>query len=138
MDVRYLAATALALLLAACAPAGLQSLGGNLTGGWHATYGPIQFVLTVQPNGAYTETQTSGGVMTQQTGMIQPAGPGQVAFTVQDWQPKSQSLPGAGGQVVTVPVQPPPGGVYRIQFSGPDAFTLQDTTYGGVITYTRG
>jgi hypothetical protein len=97
--------------------------------------------LTVQPNGAYIETQRSGSLMTQQQGEIQSAGEGVIAFTVDEWQPRTMPryVPtGMGGGYWTqVPTTRPPGGVWRVRFNGPNSVTMTDVRLGGSITYTR-
>ena len=113
----------------------------SLTGSWRGVTLGIQFQLTVQPNGAYIETESKGALMTQQTGSIKQAGPGMIAFTVEDWQPKTmpQYHPTGtvGGYYTQAPTSRPPGGVYRLVFAGPNAFTLTDVRLGGAITFNR-
>jgi len=125
---RYLpsAALAAALVLGASTAAQAQSL----TGSWQGFAQGIQFNLVVQPDGAYSETQRSGSLMTMQSGVIQAAGAGEIAFVVEDWQPKD--LPYGGGQTTK-----PPGGIWSVQFNGPNSVTMQDVRLHGVVTFTR-
>ena len=140
MAVRRLGLVVAALVASCSAPA-LQTAGGSMTGTWQGAYQGVQIQLVVQPSGTYSETQTVGSAMTMVSGQIEPAGPGEVTFTVQDWQPRTQNVyhptGTVGGYYSQDPVAPPPGGTYKLQFAGANAFTLQDVTYGGVITYTR-
>ena len=86
----------------------------SLTGSWQGAAMGILFQLTVQPNGAYIETQRSGTLMTQQQGEVRSAGQGMIAFTVDDWQPKTmpQYHPTGtvGGYYTQIPTSRPPGG----------------------------
>jgi hypothetical protein len=113
----------------------------SLTGSWRGVAMGVLFQLTVQPDRAYIESQSNGTLMTQQSGTIQAAGPGMIGFTVVDWQPKTmpQYHPTGtvGGYYTQVPTSRPPGGVWRLQFNGPNAFTLTDVRLGGSITFTR-
>jgi len=130
-------AAATAFILAAGA-AHAQSLAGS----WRGVAMGVAFQLTVQPNGAYIETETKGALMTQQSGAIQPAGAGMIGFTVVNWAPRTmpQYHPTGtvGGYYTQVPTSRPPGGVYRIVWNGPNAFTLTDVRLGGSITFIRG
>src|SRR5258708_10176398 len=89
---KWLAPALLAGAMMTAAPAGLAE-GGSLVGSWRALANiggaPVEFDLVVQPNGAFSETQRSGSMMTMQTGEVQQAGAGMVIFVVEDWQPKS-------------------------------------------------
>ena len=114
----------------------------SLTGSWRGVAMGVAFQLTVQPNGAYIETESKGTLMTQQTGAIQSAGAGMIGFTVADWAPKTMSqyhpTGTVGGYYTQAPTSRPPGGVYRIVWNGPNAFTLTDVRLGGSITFIRG
>jgi opacity protein-like surface antigen len=124
---RYLAG---AVLAAAVALGASVAQAQSLTGSWQGFAQGIQFNLVVQPNGAYSETQRSGSLMTMQTGVIQSAGAGEIAFVVQDWQPRQMPYT---GQLAAKP----PGGIWRIQFNGPNSVTMQDVRLGGSVTFTR-
>jgi len=102
----------------------------SLVGSWQGFAQGIQFNLVVQPNGAYSETQRSGSLMTMQEGVIQQAGPGQIAFVVENWQPQYQPYT---GQASTRP----PGGVWAVHFNGPNSVTLQDVRLHGVVVFNR-
>ncbi len=134
---RVAAIAAAAAFILAAGAADAQSL----TGSWRGVAMGYFFQLTVQPNGAYIETESKGTLMTQQTGAIEQAGPGMIAFTVEDWQPKTmpQYHPTGtiGGYYTQVPTSRPPGGVYHLVFDGPNAFTLTDVRLGGSITFSR-
>ncbi len=114
----------------------------SFTGSWRGVAMGIAFQLTVQPNGAYIETESKGTLMTQQSGAIQSAGAGMIGFTVVDWSPKTMPQYHAtgtvGGYYTQIPTSRPPGGVYRIVWNGPNAFTLTDVSLGGSITFMRG
>jgi hypothetical protein len=121
--------------------AGGAAHGQTLTGSWRGAALGVLFQLTVQPNGAYIESQSKGSLMTQQTGAIESAGPGMIAFTVEDWQPKTmpQYHPTGtvGGYYTQVPMGKPPGGVWRIRWNSPSSFTLTDVRLGGSLTFNR-
>lgn len=124
---RYLTSAVLAAAVTLGASAAQAQ---SLTGSWQGAAQGVQFNLVVQPDGAYSETQRSGSLMTMQTGVIQSAGAGEIAFVVQDWQPRN--LPYTGEQTTK-----PPGGIWRIRFNGPNSVTMQDVRLGGSVTFTR-
>jgi hypothetical protein len=124
---RYLSG---AVLAAAVTLAASAAQAQSLTGSWQGFAQGIQFNLVVQPDGAYSETQRSGSLMTMQEGVIQSAGAGEIAFVVQNWQPQQE--PYTGQQTTK-----PPGGIWRVQFNGPNSVTMQDARLGGVVTFTR-
>jgi hypothetical protein len=134
---RALAAIAAVALAAAAGAAQAQSLAGS----WVGTAMGVGFQLTVQPNGAYIETERKGALMTQQTGVIRQTGAGVISFVVENWSPKTMPVYHAtgtvGGYYTQQPTSKPPGGTYRIVWRGPTSFTLTDTTYGGSITFQR-
>ena len=113
----------------------------SLTGSWQGMAMGIGVQLTVQPNGAYIETQRSGTLMTQQQGEIQSAGAGMIAFTVDDWQPRTMPVyhptGTVGGYYTQAPTSKPPGGVWRLHWNSPSSFTLTDARLGGSITFNR-
>ena len=113
----------------------------SLTGSWRGAAMGMFVQLTVQPGGRYIETQRSGAIMTQQSGEVRPAGPGLVAFTVEDWRPRTMPryVPtgSSGGYWIQTPTTRPPGGVWRMRFNGPNSVTFTDARLGGSITYTR-
>ena len=125
---------------AAAPPADTASL-ASLAGSWQGSADGVSFQLIVQPNGAYSEIQTMGALMTQQTGVIQQTGPGVVTFVVQDWSPKTQPVYHAtgtvGGYDTQQPVGKPPGGTWQVQFDGPNAFSLKDVNLGGIVAFSR-
>ena len=113
----------------------------SLTGSWRGVAMGVLFQLTVQPNGSYIESQSKGSLMTQQTGAIEAAGPGMIAFTVVNWAPRTmpQYHPTGtvGGYYTQVPTSRPPGGVWRLVWNGPNSFTLTDVRLGGSLTFNR-
>jgi hypothetical protein len=113
----------------------------SLTGSWQGMAMGVLVQLTVQPSGAYIETQRSGSLMTQQQGAIQSAGAGMIAFTVDDWQPRTMPVyhptGTVGGYYTQQPTTRPPGGVWRLHWNGPSSFTLTDVRLGGSITFDR-
>lgn len=119
--------------------------GGDLVGSWRALANiggaPVEFDLVMQPNGAYSETERSGSMMTMQTGEVRQAGPGMIIFVVEDWQPRTMPVYHAtgtvGGYYTQEPTSKPPGGTWRIQFNGPNSVTMQDANLGGVLTFSR-
>jgi hypothetical protein len=119
-----------AVLGAAAVMAASAAQAQSLAGSWQGSAQGILFELVVQPDGAYSETQRSGSLMTMQTGVIQSAGAGEIAFVVEDWQPRT--MPYTGQQT-----SKPPGGIWRVQFNGPNSVTMQDVRLGGVVTFTR-
>jgi hypothetical protein len=122
---------------AASEPVNIASLAGT----WQGSADGVSFQLIVQPNGAYSEIQTAGALMTQQSGIIQQTGSGVVTFVVQDWSPKTQGVyhptGTVGGYDTQQPVGKPAGGTWQVQFNGPNAFSLKDVNLNGIIAFSR-
>lgn len=128
---------------AAALPAHAQ--GGNLVGSWRAMAAPggvpVEFDLVVQPSGAYSETERSASLMTMQTGEVRQAGPGMIAFVVEQWAPQTMPVYHPTGTVsgyyTQEPTSKPPGGVWRLTWNGPNSVTMQDVDLGGAVTFQR-
>lgn len=129
-----------ALMTMAAAPAA-HAQTPSLAGTWQGVYQGVAFELVVQPNGAFSETERSGQMMTMQTGVLQNTGPNMITFVIQDWQPRTMPQYHAtgtvGGYYTQEPTSKPPGGTYRLQFNSPNSVTMQDVAMGGVITFQR-
>ena len=129
-----------ALMVLAAAP-GAEAQGPSLSGTWQGVYQGVAFELVVQPDGAFSETERAGQMMTMQTGVIRATGPGVITFVVEDWQPRTmpQYRPTGtvGGYYTQEPTSKPPGGTYRIRFNSPNSVTMQDVSMGGVIVFQR-
>jgi hypothetical protein len=112
-----------------------------MAGSWQGTFQGITVRLVVTPQMGFSEQQIMGQLMTMQSGEIRAAGPGLVAFVVEDWQPRTMPryhpTGTVGGYYTQEPMAKPPGGVWRITFQGADAMTMQDARLGGVILMRR-
>jgi hypothetical protein len=132
------AAGALALLIFGSA-AGAEE--PTLVGSWRGFAQGVTFNLVVDADGSYSEQAIAGSVMTLQQGHYQFVAPGIVTFVVEEWEPKTQPVyhptGTVGGYYTDEPVAKPPGGTWRIQFTSPDSFTMQDVNFGGVVVFHR-
>ena len=113
----------------------------SLTGSWRGVAMGVTFTMTVQPNGAFVQSQQKGTLMTQQTGVVRSAAAGMVSFVVENWQPRTQPIYHAtgtvGGYYTQQATAKPPGGTWRLQFNGPNSVTMTDVNLGGSITFNR-
>jgi hypothetical protein len=143
--MRRLVVLSTVLLVAFLGLAGASAQQNPFAGNWRGVAQvnrtSVTFNLLMGADQRYSEQQVLGPYMTMQTGRYSFPGQGVIAFQVEDWQPKTQSVyhpTGAtGGYYTQQPVPRPPGGVFRFQFTSPDSFTLQDVNLGGVITFNR-
>ena len=129
-----------AFAVGAASAQGLSPMAGK----WRGVYQGVSFELIVSPDGRFSEQERMGQLMTMQTGVLRPLGPGVIAFVVEDWQPRTRQVyhpnPGVGdtgGYYTTEPNARPPGGTYRVRLDGQGDMTMQDTQMGGQITFHR-
>jgi hypothetical protein len=137
---RIAAAAALAVL-ASQAHAQDASLAGSWQGVVQVQGVRVDFALTVQPNGAFTETEATGTLRTMQSGEIRQTAPGVVTFIVEDWQPRTMPTYHAtgttGGFYTQTLTSKPPGGTWALIWQGQNTVTLRDVNGGGAVTFTR-
>jgi|SRR5580658_2427978 len=134
---KLLAALA-ALMLALTATAAYAQ---SLTGTWRGVAMGVTFTLTVQPNGAYVETQQKGALRNQQSGVVRSTGAGIITFVVQNWAPKTMPVYHAtgtvGGYTTQTPMAKPAGGTWRLHFNSANSFTITDVNLGGSVIFNR-
>ena len=132
---------ALALISSVAAAAQPPSLVGAWRGVAQVRGVTVEFDLVIQPNGAFTETERTQTLMTMQTGQTHILAPNLVAFVIQDWRPRTMPVyrpNGAiGGYYSQQPTSKPPGGTWRMTWRGPNSVVLQDTVFGGAVTFNR-
>lgn len=115
-----------------------------LVGSWRgsAPSAPgVTFNLVVGADHSYSEQAVAGSLMTLQQGHYQVVAPDVVTFVVEEWKPRTYSVyhptGTVGGYYTDEPVAKPPGGTWRIQFTSPDSFTMQDVNFGGMAVFNR-
>jgi hypothetical protein len=139
VDMKILVAVGALALLTFGSAAGAQE--PSLVGSWRGFAQGLTFNLVIGADGSYSEQAIAGSLMTLQQGHIQVVGPGMITFIVEDWEPKTQPVyhptGTVGGYYTDEPVAKPPGGTWRIQFTSPDSFTMEDVNFGGVIVFNR-
>lgn len=116
----------------------------TLVGSWHgfAPSAPgVAFNLVVGADHSYSEQTVAGSLMTLQQGHYEVVAPDVVAFVVENWEPKTRPVyhptGTVGGYYTQEPLAKPPGGTWRIRFTSPDSFTMQDVNFGGVAVFNR-
>ena len=122
------------------------SASNSIIGAWR---GPLtmngmecQIGVVLQSDGHYSSTQkcTNMGVPyppARQTGTYKKAANNTVSFQVEDWEPKTQILPGPNGGPTKFELPKPPGGTYMYKFTSANTSVWRDLSTGGSITYTR-
>lgn len=135
------AVLAIAAAMAIAAGGAAHAQGSGMAGSWRGFAQGVTFNLVVGADGSFSEQEVMGPMMTMQTGVIQPTGPGVVTFVVRDWEPKSHPVyhptGTVGGYTTQEPNARPPGGTWRVRFEDPNVMTLQDVNLGGSVTFQR-
>lgn len=129
------AAMALYLALAAQLAAG-QNLMGKWVGSAVVNGQRISFTMTVTAGNHYIETAQAGSLMTTQSGTYVFTN-GLLVRNVIDWNPKQQMVMNPPLGTKSVPVARPPGGSFKVTFTGPNTMVLQDVNLKGTLTYQR-
>lgn len=128
--------TASVLLLAKPAAAA-RSLVGTWEGTFTANDVRCSMQSIYQSDKTYSELLHCGTLMTHQSGTYVVHGD-LLVRSVEDWDPKQQWVVGACvGCGYWETLAKPPGGSYKITFSGANTLTLHDVNLGGAITMHR-
>jgi hypothetical protein len=137
------AAAGLAFVLAGCGVGAAPGL-ASMVGAWHVTYQGVQLQLTVDTDGSFHESRTSGAQTTYLSGYVRDQGQGIVNFAAQNWTPRTQdgsvpqSLTSAAMGPAKVGGGPEPVGTYQLQPGGTATFTLKDVSTGAVVSFSGG
>ncbi len=120
----------------------LTATAASFTGTWHGALAingqRCTIEVTLAPNGSYVQTARCGIVMTQQSGTYKIFPNNQIGFTVINWAPRQRYVVGA--QVGSGHFEnnaKPPGGLFKITFTGSDTMVWRDLDYGGTISLQR-
>jgi hypothetical protein len=114
---------------------------GNFAGQWRGMMGNITVTFTFQSSGQYTLLVQSPTVTQQQSGSYRLTPPNFIAFTLTDWQPRTQSVyhetGPSSGYYSQIPVPRPADTNNTYLFNGPNTLTLTDQATQGSVTLTR-
>ncbi len=121
---------------AAAQVATAQNLMGKWVGSTVINGQKYSFTMTVTAGNHYIETAQVGTLMTTQSGTYVFTN-GLLVRNVIDWQPKQQMVVNPPYGTKSVPLAKPPGGSFRVTFTGPNTMVLQDVNTRGTLTYQR-
>lgn len=128
---------ALTVCLAVAAQvAAAQNLMGKWVGSTVINGQRYAFTMTITAGNRYIETAQMGTLMTTQSGTYVFTN-GLLVRSVIDWSPKQQMVMNPPLGTKPVPVAKPPGGSFRVTFTGANTMVLQDVNTRGTLTYQR-
>lgn len=135
--------TIAALVIAAAALGGQPAMAQQnpFVGSWRANLPGFSINLVMDADMKYSEQVAGATAMTLETGTYVVSAPDLLIFQVLDWQPRTMPvyhpIGTTGGYYTQEPMAKPPGGTYRYQFNGTNAFAIQDVNTNGSAVFMR-
>jgi hypothetical protein len=112
----------------------------NLNGSWRALLSGngqrCSIDLVMGPGQRYSEMVRCGNMMTRQAGTYTFAR-GILMRQVSDWDPKQRYVMDNGYSGHYEWNAKPPGGSYKVDFTGRDTMVWRDVNMGGTVTFRR-